>query len=760
MNFDPSPFQFRAALLVWLQIVGTIALVAVVLGLVLACARNGASGPRLFFRGLMSWLDDLTSLSPRRVFAITSLTVRESMRNRALLVFVLFAILLMFGGWFIADANERAELQVKPTIAFILTTVSWLTLPVVMFLSCWGIPEDIRVRSLHTVVTKPVRRLEIVIGRILGFSGVAVLVLAVMGVVGYFWIIRQVPDSARSQLTCRVPVFGQLYFLTPEGEPTNRGINVGDVWEHRSHIMGNSRARAVWMFEGITPGTVGDELTFESRFEAFRTVKGTVESALQGLEAQYTLVRNPREAAFGTLALGATFRDLADAFRDGQYRNAADELERLNESIATDYRQIPIQDYQGLTIAARTAATTLTAYDESLTPLSDVFNELSKAAGQFVAAEESVRPNAQQDLSAQLLTLAEFLRENSAELQDKLPRLEVPLESFHVSEYHDGDVTTVPRVIRFAADSESLARYLTQHISEWNAEGRLVEGGALKPGLVDDLTEAGLMSVLNAELLVTVLGEELNNGTLAISGNQLEVADGGRWFGFFDDLVRREVLASQDSEGWLIDVDLFDDLTVDGRLRVEVACLNDQMYLGMARPDLFVRLNDRSFLSGYSKAVVNVGLMVLLVITIAVTASCLVKGPVAFLFVVTVFVVGQFFHSFMLRIVTGEEKGAGMIESAALMLQHRNPNSGMNASETTQDVIRFVDQGSIGLLRVTSAIVPDFNTFSRAGAYVENGFDVPLSGAVVPAIALLIGFVIPCILLAGACLKFRELESK
>jgi len=31
---------------------------------------------------------------------------------------------------------------------------------------------------------------------------------------------------------------------------------------------------------------------------------------------------------------------------------------------------------------------------------------------------------------------------------------------------------------------------------------------------------------------------------------------------------------------------------------------------------------------------------------------------------------------------------------------------------------------------------------------------------VLPAAAVLVGFLIPCIVLAGACLKFRELESK
>jgi hypothetical protein len=118
-------------------------------------ARNGAAGVSGFFKGLVSFLTDVGSLSPRRILALTNLTLKEAIRRKALLVFAVFAVLLMFAGWFLTNSNERAELQVGIHIAFILQTISWLLLPVVFFLSCWALPEDIRIRSLHTVVTKP-----------------------------------------------------------------------------------------------------------------------------------------------------------------------------------------------------------------------------------------------------------------------------------------------------------------------------------------------------------------------------------------------------------------------------------------------------------------------------------------------------------------------------------------------------------------------------------------------------------------------------
>jgi hypothetical protein len=256
------------------------------------------------------------------------------------------------------------------------------------------------------------------------------------------------------------------------------------------------------------------------------------------------------------------------------------------------------------------------------------------------------------------------------------------------------------------------------------------------------------------------LNEQLTAGALAIDGGRLKVADDRSWYVFFDDLIRREVLVSEDTQGWVIERDLLQDVAKNGELRVEVACINDQMYLGMARPDLFIRKADQPFWAGYWKALINISLMLMLIIVLGVTVSCIVKGPVALLFTLTFFIVGQFFHDFMLRKLDGIEKGMGTLESAVLIAQHRNPEVGMDVSETAQNVVRAADRSLESVLWLFSNIVPDFTIFNRAAAFVENRFDVPLGEVVVPAVVVFAGFMLPCILIAAALLKFRELESK
>jgi len=785
MEFDVRPYDLVAGATSWLVLLGILSLIAIGISFALAVARNGASGIVIFGSGLLSYLDDIGSISPRRVYALTKLTLKEAIRRKALLVFVVFAILLMFAGWFLADANERAELQVNVHVTFLLTAIAWLIVPAVIFLSCWALPEDIRIRSLHTVVTKPARRLEIVIGRMLGMGLVSLMVLLVMGVIGGFWITRMIPESSRSQLTCRVPQFGELYFISTEGQPTQLGINVGDTWLYRSHITGNSRARAVWMFPGVDESALVkglpsnatsqnpepvDGIRLECRFEAFRTVKGSETSIRQGVQAQYTLTANPREEAFSMIAQSEALRPLADALRDARFRNASERMSEIAASIRTAPDELRPADYAGLQAGLAYAEDVLTdRKDERMGSVPELFGAAAEAGRLLILTLRKNADSGSSDLppygafADALDAVAAGLAENADGLHESLPKLEMPLPSFHISEYHEGaeeNVTFVPRKLRFAADYESQGRFLAGIFEEWNAAGKLVQGNALSASLADDLARDARISPLNAELLVTVLGEQISAGSLKVSDGKLAVADNRRWFTFFDDLIRRELLISQDSEGWIIEKDLLTDFTRNGFLRMEVACLNDQMYLGMARPDLFLRKPDRSFFVGYSKALLNIGLMLLLIVVLGVTVSCIVKGPVALFFTLTFFVVGQFFHEFMMRMLSGQEQGMGMLESAVLIAQHRNPQVGMDVSETTQTVLKGADKGVEGILRGFSNIIPDFSAFNRGAAFVENGFDVPFREAVLPAIAIFIGFLIPCILLAGALLKFRELEAK
>ena len=279
MYFDPNEYLLNPIISVlnWVVVVGCLTFVVLFVSMINLFATRGAKGIGIFFDELGEMASDLFHLSPRRIWALTRLTYTEAIRRKALAVFVVFGLLFMFAGWFMGDTKEIKPDQVKVYISFVLTTISWLTLPVVLILCCFGIPEDIRLRSIHTVVTKPARRVEIVLGRMIGIWLIGCLVLSVMAVVGHFWIVRQIPAESQPLLTCRVPVYGaNIEFIDREGNSARAGVNVGDIWAFRSYIEGATKARAIWIFKNVDESFLDSEgnLNFENSFSAFRSYKG------------------------------------------------------------------------------------------------------------------------------------------------------------------------------------------------------------------------------------------------------------------------------------------------------------------------------------------------------------------------------------------------------------------------------------------------------------------------------------------------------
>ncbi|MFO0919756.1 MAG: hypothetical protein U0872_15770 [Planctomycetaceae bacterium] len=552
MQFDDKPIELMGALALWASLLVLFLVMTFIGSLLISTFLYGIKGPGYVFRGIFGGVVELFSLSPRRLWAITMLTFKEAIRRKALLVFVVFAVLFMFAGWFLTGSETLKGAETKVYISFALRTMTWLLMPVMLLLSCWGIPEDIRLRSLHTVVTKPVRRMEVVLGRMFGFSLIGTLILGVMGLVGYVWIVRQVPADYQDQLVCRKPLDGKLEFLDRLGMSGTTGINVGDMSTFRSYIEGATKSRAIWTFEQVTPAILHSNKCFrlESRFQAFRTLKGDMNRSVY---FQYTF-KNPDD-----------------------------------------------------------------------------------------------------------------------------PSIAVPLSLIQVNENRVND----------------------NYVS------------------------------INPIQLVGEDGKPLSSATGQSAASQRN---------FFKDVVSK-----------------------DGKVLVEVACVDPGMYLGVARVDLFFRRPDGAFWIGYVKSLLGVESMLLLIVILGVTASTFVKGPVATFFTFCVILVGMFGQQFMDEIIKAPEAGGfaggGVFESIYRMIMHLNPSTELPAGPAFY-LMQLVDWLLKLMLWSVRYYIPNGEYFNRMPEYLANGFDVDWMRSLLPCLLVTVGFFIPCLFIGYYSLRLRELESK
>ena len=156
-------------------------------------ARSGPldAGDRVY-RGILTGLRDLAGTSPGRVWALARLAIQEAVRRNVLVVLAVFAVVILFAGWFLDPTSVNPG---RLYLGFILGASNFLVCTVTLVLAVFSLPADIKSKAIQTVTTKPVRTGEIVLGRFLGFAIVGTVLLAVMGLAGWAFVVRSVQHS-------------------------------------------------------------------------------------------------------------------------------------------------------------------------------------------------------------------------------------------------------------------------------------------------------------------------------------------------------------------------------------------------------------------------------------------------------------------------------------------------------------------------------------------------------------------------------------
>ncbi|HMP01343.1 MAG TPA: hypothetical protein PKC45_02465 [Gemmatales bacterium] len=275
------------------------------------------------------FLLDLTRFSPRRLWAIARFSIVEAVRRKVLWSFALLLLVFLFASWFIPAS--RVDRQWSTYVGLVYFIMSALMLVTASVVACFSIPTDIKNLSIQTVVTKPVQRFEIVLGRILGLVLLMTAVLAVAVHLSLLYVVRAADEQVVRQATrARVPLLGALNFeeLNSAGQRIvkERGDEVGREVEPRQYIRGASNQEAVWRFgyrfddkkqlvpdpkfRAAVPRLLErDWITVEFTFDIFRTSKGAGDYYVEGVDVQFVFIN----------------RTKWDETRYSEYREAKDE---------------------------------------------------------------------------------------------------------------------------------------------------------------------------------------------------------------------------------------------------------------------------------------------------------------------------------------------------------------------------------------------------------------------------------------------------
>jgi hypothetical protein len=256
----PPPMTYTPAQKICLALAGLVAL--------LACALP-------LFRDLFQ-----KRIIFRRIWAIARVSIKEAWSRGIVWVCLIIPLLYLYADWYISVKPED-QLRNRVSIAYFALTVLFVLTGAL--LGAFSIPADIRSQNIFTIVTKPIERYEIVLGRFLGYALLLFVELMVLTGISYIYVRRGLTERAKEEsYHARVPLFGRELYYHNTGK-RHEGENVGREWNYRSYITGinpqspNQRVQyAIWAFDALPAAlaTREEPVRLEFSFDIFRTTTG------------------------------------------------------------------------------------------------------------------------------------------------------------------------------------------------------------------------------------------------------------------------------------------------------------------------------------------------------------------------------------------------------------------------------------------------------------------------------------------------------
>jgi ABC-type transport system involved in multi-copper enzyme maturation permease subunit len=103
----------------------------------------------------------------RSIWAVAKNTIRQAMRMKVAAVFLVLLLILLpvLGFSATGDGTLKGRLQTFVSYGLSLTAILLSLLTIIV--SIYTVTSDIEQRQIYTVITKPIRRFEFLIGKLL-----------------------------------------------------------------------------------------------------------------------------------------------------------------------------------------------------------------------------------------------------------------------------------------------------------------------------------------------------------------------------------------------------------------------------------------------------------------------------------------------------------------------------------------------------------------------------------------------------------------
>ena len=121
----------------------------------------------------------------RSIWAVASNTIKQALRMKIAAVFMVLLIVLLAVLGFSTTGDETLKGRLQTFVSYSLSLMSFLLCLLTIIVSVYTVTSDIEQRQIYTVITKPIRRFQFLLGKLLGVIVLDVMLLVLFSAVIY-----------------------------------------------------------------------------------------------------------------------------------------------------------------------------------------------------------------------------------------------------------------------------------------------------------------------------------------------------------------------------------------------------------------------------------------------------------------------------------------------------------------------------------------------------------------------------------------------
>jgi hypothetical protein len=119
------------------------------------------------------------------VWAVAINTIKQALRIKIAVVFTILLIILLPALGFTTTGDETLKGRLQTFVSYALSLTSFLLCLLTIIVSVYTVTSDIEKRQIFTVITKPIRRYQLILGKLLGVIALDVILLCLFSAIIY-----------------------------------------------------------------------------------------------------------------------------------------------------------------------------------------------------------------------------------------------------------------------------------------------------------------------------------------------------------------------------------------------------------------------------------------------------------------------------------------------------------------------------------------------------------------------------------------------